>query len=397
MANFDALNLSVFWSCVAVVAYAYLGYPVLIWCLSRVLGRPPRPVVRGDEDLPTVSLLIAAKDEEAVIARRLGNALAMDYPADKLEILVGSDGSTDRTAEIIRRFSDRGVRLLEFDRNRGKASTLNDLANEARGEILLMSDANTNTDPGAARKIVRWFDAPRVGAVVGRLVLVDSQDHTNVDGMYWRYETHLKRCESRLDAVLGANGAIYAIRKALYEPLPARTIIDDFVIPLRAKLRTGCSIVYEPEAIAVEETSPGIGPEFWRRVRIGAGNYQALGLIGRLLHPRHGWLGFALLSHKVARWLCPFFLIGAMVSSLFLWNRPFFRAFVIALIAVTVAATYSAVVPARHKALRPLRLVAMFGAMNVALMIGFWRGFTGRQQGAWRRTLRVDETEKAVP
>lgn len=239
--------------------------------------------------------------------------------------------------------------------------------------------------------MARWFGDPEVGAVVGRLVLVDPATGRNADGLYWKYETFLKRCEGRLGALLGANGAIYAIRRSLYEPIPPSTIVDDFVIPLLAKQRTGCGIVYDCEAIAVEESAPGVGDEFHRRARIGAGGYQAIGMLWRLLDPRRGWVAFAFLSHKVLRWLCPFFLIGAFVANLALVGRPLYRGLLVAQVAFYAVAAATALVPARVRFLRPLRLTTMFASMNAALLVGFWRWLRGRQRAAWKRTARVGE------
>ncbi len=362
--------------------------------LARLYGRKPRrsPLGLVDDSCPAVSLLIlAAFNEESVIAERLLNALAMDYPPEKFEVIVGTDGCSDRTAEIVRGFADSGVRLLEFRGNRGKASVLNDAVAQARGEIVLMSDANTQIEPRAALNLARWFADPEVGSVVGRLVLVDPVTGRNADGLYWKYETFLKKCEARLGALLGANGAIYAIRRDLYAPIPAGTIVDDFVIPLLAKQRTGCRIVYDPEAEAVEETAPSVGAEFHRRARIGAGGYQSVGMLWRLLDPRRGWVAFAFLSHKVLRWLCPFFLIGALAANVALADRPPYRVLLVAQAAFYALAVLMAFVPAGARILRPLRLATMFVSMNAALFVGFWRWLLGRQRGAWRRTERLAE------
>src|SRR5205823_14619527 len=150
-------------------------------------------------------------------------------------------------------YAGRGIRLLDYSERQGKAAVLNSAFAELSGEIVLLSDANTQTDPAALRKIVRWFRQPAVGVVCGRLVLTDPRTGRNVDSLYWRYETFLKRCEGRLGALLGANGGIYAIRKAFFTPIPAGTVLDDFIIPLLAKLRTGCTILYDDEAVAQEE------------------------------------------------------------------------------------------------------------------------------------------------
>jgi cellulose synthase/poly-beta-1,6-N-acetylglucosamine synthase-like glycosyltransferase len=385
-----------FWTCLALVVYAYAGYPILVWAFARAFGRRADPPAPADDELPTLSLVLAAYNEEAVIEDRLRNALALDYPSGKLEIVVGSDGSTDRTAEIVRGFADRGVRLLDYPRNRGKASVLNSATAEARGEILLMSDANTDIDRSAARRLARWFRDPGVDSVVGRLVLVDPATGRNADGLYWKYETFLKRCEGRLGALLGANGAIYALRRDLYTPIPAGTIVDDFVIPLLVKLRTGGRIVFDDEAFAVEETPPDVGSEFHRRSRIGAGGFQSVGMLWRLLDPRRGWVAFSFLSHKILRWLGPFFLIAVLVSNLLLCGRPFFRAALLVQAGFYATALLMAYVPSRSRWLRPLRLVTMFTGMNVALLVGFWRWLRGSQKAAWRRTVRVGEAGEAA-
>ena len=392
----DNFAIACFWWTAALVLYAYVIYAVLIWLLSLAFGRTRVAPPSSDIDLPTTSLILAAYNEDVVIFERIENALVMDYPREKCQIIVGSDGCTDRTADIVRGFAGQGVTLLEFAQNRGKASVLNDAVAGATGEILLMSDANTRVDAEAARRLVRWFRDPEVGTVVGRLVLVDPETRRNADGLYWKYETFLKRCEGRLGALLGANGAIYAIRRSLYEPIPPGTIVDDFVIPLLAKQRTGCEIIYECDAVAVEETPPDVGSEFHRRARIGAGGYQSMGMLWRLLDPRRGWVSFAFFSHKVLRWFCPFFLIVCLAANVALVGHPAYRAILIVHLAFYAIALLLAFVPARVKVLRPLRLTTMFVSMNAALLVGFFRWAGGRQRGTWRRTARVGETGEAA-
>jgi cellulose synthase/poly-beta-1,6-N-acetylglucosamine synthase-like glycosyltransferase len=380
----------IFWGCVAAVGYAYLAYPAVIFCLSRFFGRERAAESLRDDQVSFISLLIAAHNEEAVIEQRILNALAMDYPAAKLEIVIASDGSDDNTAAIVRRFSNR-VRLLDYAQRRGKAATLNAAMQQVRGEIILLSDANTSIDPAAARKLVRWFADARVGAVCGKLVLVDPISGANVDSLYWRYETFLKRCEGRLGALLGSNGAIYAIRRESFVPIPPQTIVDDFCIPLLIKLRTNGSIVYDESAIAEEESAQHVREEFRRRVRIGAGGFQAIGMLWPLLDPRNGWIAFTFWSHKIMRWVCPFFLIGALACCAMLAiGFPIYRWALIVQIVFYAGATIVGFVP-RLRVPRVLRLCPMFTSMNAALFLGFFRWLTGGQKGVWRRT------ERAVP
>ena len=389
----------IFWACAALIAYAYVLYPAIIWLFSRWFGRlPVAPKVR-DADLPTATLLIAAYNEESVIGERLDNALAADYPGDKLRIVVASDGSADRTAEIVAGFAGRGVRLLDYKARRGKSTVLNSAMSEVDTDIVLLSDANTHIDPDAPRKLARWLRDPTIRAVCGRLILTDPATGSNADGVYWKYETFLKKCESRLGALLGANGAIYAIRRADYMPIPGNTIVDDFVIPLLAKMRHGGRIVYDAEAVAREETAADVAGEFKRRTRIGAGGFQAVALLWRLLDVRYGWVSFAFLSHKILRWLCPFFMLGMLLTSAALAaaGSRFFLAALVAQAVLYLAWPLSRYLPRPLARFAPLRVANMFTAMNLALLVGFGRWVRGRQKGAWERTVRVGELPADQP
>lgn len=344
---------------------------------------------RTQGECPLVSLLIVAHNEEDVIEERIRNALATDYPSDRLEIVIALDGCTDGTSSIVQQYQSQGVRLLDFPRRRGKSTTLNDAFEDLKGQIVVLSDANTEIDPRAVRRLLRWFSDPKVGVVCGRLVLIDPITARNADSLYWKYETFIKRCEGQLGALLGANGAIYAIRKDLFQRIPNKTLIDDFVIPLLAKLNSGCPIIYEPTAVAHEETPADVRSEFRRRTRIGAGGFQSIGMLWRLLDPRQGWVALSFLSHKVLRWLCPFFMIGAFVSNLWLLESPFYRLVLMSQLGFYLVSGLAAFLPPSIKFLKPLRLATMFTSMNLALFVGFWRWLIGRQTGTWARTSRV--------
>jgi cellulose synthase/poly-beta-1,6-N-acetylglucosamine synthase-like glycosyltransferase len=386
----------VLWISAALVVYSYLGYPLLIRLLAGLFGRPTEQPPVPDADLPSVSLLIAAYNEAAVIEERIRNALAMDYPANRREIVVASDGCSDATPTIVRRYADQGIRLLDYPERRGKATVLNAAFTELKGDIVLLSDANTNYDPSAARCLVRWFRDPKVGAVCGRLVLTDPETGRNADSLYWKYETFLKLCEGRLGALLGANGAIYALRRDQYVPIPGGTLVDDFVIPLLAKLRTGCAIIYDREAVAREETPAWVGAEFHRRSRIGAGGFQSVGMLWGLLDPRRGWVAFTFFSHKILRWLCPFFLLAMLLSNCFLLAQRFYWVVLGGQVAFYALSAAAAFVPARYKLLKPLRLTTLFTGMNLALLVGFGRWLRGIRKGAWRRTERTTVSEPEV-
>jgi len=386
---------AIFWVCVVAVGYAYAIYPALIYSLSRCFGRRPSPPPMDDSALPSVSLLIAAHNEEAVIQRRIENALDLEYPNDRLQIVVASDGSDDGTVAIARAYAGR-VSVLDNPIRRGKASTLNAAMEHLTGRIVLLSDANTAIEPAALRNLVRWFADAEVGAVCGRLILVDPARGGNVDGLYSRYETFLKKCEGRLGALLGSNGAIYCIRRELFVPIPAATIVDDIVIPLLARLRHGCSIIYDPAAIGWEETPAQMRQEFRRRVRIGAGGFQTMAMIPTLLDPRRGWIAFTFFSHKVMRWLCPFFMCGALASAALVSGETFYRGALLGQIGFYSVSLTIGLIPTRSRLLKPLRLATMFTSMNAALLVGFFKWARGGQSGVWRRTERVTTLRKAA-
>lgn len=386
----------IFWLSAALVVYAYLGYPMLIWCAARLRAGSAVTAAADDDGLPSASLLIAAHNEADVIESRLRNALALDYPADKLEIVVASDGSSDGTCEIVRRFAGSRVRLLDFTQRRGKTAVLNDAVRQLRGELILFSDANTMWNRDTARRLARWFSEARVGMVCGRLVLTDPATGDNVDSLYWRYETFLKTQEGRLGAVLGANGAVYAMRHSLWRPVANDTIVDDLVIPLTAYLESGCRMVYDAGAVAHEETPARLTAEFGRRARIGAGGLQAICRLARLAHPRHGWLALAFVSHKLLRWFAPFCLLAAFATNAMLVGETAFKALFAGQLAFYFAAGVGSFTAGRHPACRLLRAATLFTSMNLALLVGYGRWLSGRQGGVWRRTARPSVPKEAA-
>jgi cellulose synthase/poly-beta-1,6-N-acetylglucosamine synthase-like glycosyltransferase len=378
--------------CATVIVYHYALYPLIAWCLARALGRHAEaPAPQPDDRLPSVALLIAAHNEQAIIRPRIDNALDLDYPPRKLQIVIGSDGSTDRTAEIVRDVRDPRVRLLDYRQRRGKASVLNSALAELTSDVVVFSDANTFFDPQAVRKLVRWLDDPSVGSVCGRLVLTDPKTGGNADGLYWRYETFIKRCEGALGALPGANGAIYAIRREHYVPLSPQTMVDDLAIPLLARLRDERAIVYDGEAIAFEESAPEVASEFRRRARIGAGGWQAVRGFWPLLDPRRGWIALTFFSHKVLRWICPLALAGLLLCAAALCRHEMYRWLLAAQLLFYAASLLVMAAPSRLRLPKLLRLAGMFTSMNAALFLGLMRGMSRRQEGVWARTPRAAE------
>ena len=338
-------------------------------------------------------MVIAAYREESVIFDRLTNATQLDYPTDRLEILIGCDGDEDLTGDLVSNFEDSRVRLVQYPQRRGKASVLNDTVPQAMGDIIVFSDANTNMSSDALKKLVRHFVDPEVGGVCGQLVLTDPSTGKNVDGVYWRFENFLKRNEARLGALLGVNGAIYAIRRELFSEIPSNTIVDDFLIGMRIHLRDR-KLIYEPDAKAFEETAPSILGEYHRRVRIGAGNIQSLQWLHPLLNPKRGSLALTFFSHKVMRWLCPILMLIALVTNVLLVGELFYGRILGLQILFYAAAMIGFKISPGGGWKKPARLPAMFVAMNAALLMGVFRLVGTTQSGTWKRTERLPEAEQ---
>ncbi len=387
-----------FWVASVLCIYTYFGYPLLLFVASSIVqsARDFRFLFRRatrrvspveDGELPLVSVVIPAHNEEAAIGTKIENTLALDYPRDKLEIIIGSDGSDDGTNGIVASFADRGVLLAAYPERRGKPSVINDTVARATGEVVVISDATTMIERDALRKIVRHFRDPRVGAVNGELRFVSPDKGYRGEGLYWRYEVMLKFMENRLGVVLGSSGALCAVRRSAYRPIPANCICDDFLITLNVLIDRRRA-VYDPEAQSTEETAASVAMESSRRARIGAGNFQALAWSLRLLNPLRGWVALCYLSHKVFKWVTWVFLLVALVPNAALVARPFYWALFVAQLGFYGIAVLGAVrwrIPALSAA---GRIAYYFLAMHFALFQGFVRYVRGAQRVAWQREHR---------
>lgn len=318
--NADATHtaaLWAFWLSLAALAAAYAGYPLFLILIDPLRLRR-RPAIGNEPHEPSVTLLIPARNEAAHIQNKIANALSLDYPSDKLEILAIDDASEDDTAALAGEAAagDARVRVVRREKSCGKAGALNEGVARARGEIVVFSDADSAIGPQSLRYLVQPFVNPIVGCVAGRY-FPGGATGRNADGLglYWHYENYIRRKESQVGGMLGASGALFAIRRSLYEPLGPGLINDDFVIPMRITA-AGYRALYEPRATAIEDESKNETLEFGRRVRIMAGNWQHLWLFrGMLLRPRLWRTALQVLWHKGLRVLSPFFLIVAMVSN----------------------------------------------------------------------------------
>ncbi len=387
----------IFWLSVALVAYSYAAYPILLLIVSgiqqtlrdtRYLWRRRERRSEEAKQWPKVSIIIAAYNEQQCLQQRIDNLLQLSYPKDKLTIHIGSDGSTDATARILMAVQAANFKAHIFEQNRGKINVLNDLVSFTDDPIIVMSDANTHFETDAIENLVKHFDREEVGAVCGELHLVDSESADNKDGIYWRYEQMLKFHESRIGALLGANGAIYAIAKPLYQALPSNTIVDDFMIVMNVS-KQGKQVLYEPNAVAYEEVAPSLQDEEQRRVRIGTGNYQAFTRCLWALNPLRGARCFAYISHKVLRWFTPHCMLLAFFSNLLLSAKPAYVGLLVVQLLVYTLAMWG-----KRRSLRgenlpsSLAFLTFFVSMNLALMKGFYSFLFKNVQGTWQRTSR---------
>jgi cellulose synthase/poly-beta-1,6-N-acetylglucosamine synthase-like glycosyltransferase len=356
--------------------------------LLLALAKPFRRDVYRAELLPDVCLLIAANDEAAVIGAKIQNSLDLDYPADKLKVLIASDGSVDGTNSIVASCSDPRVQLLAFPERRGKISSINDAIEHIDAEIVVFSDANTFLEKDAIRQLVANFADPAVGAVSGdvaltgpRALLAGSED------LYYWYERALQRLESRLGSMIGVDGALYAIRRRLFVAPPADTILDDMAIPLGI-IRAGYRVILEPRALAREAGSETAVEEFARKARVIAGAVQFLLRHDGSVPTTNVQILISLISHKALRWLSPWFGALAFLASLRLaFYSPVFAALASMHVLILVLGLFGCSPVIRRWA--PVALAHYFCLVQTAAIFGFVRGLAGRQATTWRRFARV--------
>ncbi len=386
-----------FWIAAVVVGYSYAGYGVVISALARLRPRPHlvRPVTAK------VSLVIAAYNEEEVIREKIINSLCQTYPREELEIIVVSDGSTDETPAIVQEYREEGVVSLYHPARLGKAAAVERAVEQARGDILVFSDANSMYTPDTIEKLVRNFADPQVGCVAGekRIRSYDGNSVGREAGLYWRYESYLKRMDSRVNSVVGAAGEIFALRRALFQPAEPDSIIEDFVMSMRVAA-AGHRVVYEPSAISIEEGPASVADEFERRARISAGGFQSIVRLRGLLVSRHHLLAFQYLSHRVLRWaVVPFLLPLLLVCNVVLAGEPLYQGLLtLQLLLIGLAVAGCVLETLGVGSFRPAHVPFYFYMLNVAALLGFYRYVGRRQKVTWKRTGRasVEREETAL-
>jgi cellulose synthase/poly-beta-1,6-N-acetylglucosamine synthase-like glycosyltransferase len=375
----------VFWGLVGLVIYAYLGYPALLWLTVRLSRqRSPSPVSMDPGALPRVSILLPAHNEARWLPRRLENLLALRYPSELVEILVGSDGSTDATTEVARSFGGKGVRLVESEARCGKTALLNRMVTLASGDIIVYTDANALFLPETLERLVAPFVSPRVGCVVGELVYVN-QEAPRVragEGLYWRFETAIKEMEGQFGGTVVGTGAVYAMRRSLCTQLPAE-ISDDALNPLLV-LAAGYEVIVEPRAQAFERAATSLREEFQRKARMVTRQLGAHAQVRFFLRPLRLVLAVRLASHKLLRWLAPVFVAAALVVNLALMDHWFHRAVLAMALTGALAFVWGARA-VRSQGVVPsgLRFWVYFCVVNAAAVKGIADFLRGRQRATW--------------
>ena len=371
-----------YWVLLFLLVHCYVLFPVTLPFVSEIFKRKGSKA-EGGEELPKVSILISAYNEEAVIERKIQNLLELDYPKEKLEILIGDDGSADRTAEIVERYKDQGITLVRAPQNAGKAAMLNRLHKHATGDILLFCDANTILFPNVVRKLIDPFKDKKNGCACGHLILTDKSGSElgRGESAYWDLESEIKKFEGMMDLLIGGNGALYAIRRELYTDLPTKkSVMDDFFVTTKI-LQKGYYSTFISSAIGTEQTSKETTGEYRRKVRIGRANFNYLLSYLPLLNPFRPLRCYLFFSHKILRWFSPhIFILLLLVNIPLAWYYNPYRISLGIIIALLLTGLFK-IIPGAY----------YFLSMNMAMLKGFVLSFGKEKSGGWAREARSDE------
>ena len=379
---FELIKIA-FWVSVAALVYVYVGYPLCLAVISMFRRRRP---AEPDYE-PRITVMIAAHNEEAGIEQKIQQTLALDYPADKFDILVVSDGSTDRTDELVSRIAatDARVRLLRTRERRGKTNAQNEGIEKCTGDVVVFSDATTVYHPKALRYLAANYINENVGAASGRYQYFDptGDSPTGLGTIaFWNYENFIKTMQSRIATISGCCGCIYSVRRKLYTAL-ADDVISDLVQPLYV-IKQGYRVAFEDRALAYEETTSSSEEEFRMRVRVVTRGMRGILSVPDVLNPfRRPWLAFQLLSHKVMRWLVPLFLVVAFLTSAALWGSPLYRWIFLLQAGFYAWAALIAIVPPIAK-IKALAIPLYFCTVNAAAVVSMVQLIRGQRYVVWQ-------------
>ncbi|MCF0068948.1 glycosyltransferase family 2 protein [Dyadobacter sp. CY261] len=383
-----------FWLSLFIVFYTFLGYGILLYVLVRIRrafkGKRLAPGL--DQDFPTLTLVIAAYNEESIIEEKIANTLGLSYPAEKLKLVFVTDGSSDRTPELVARYPQ--IKLMHTPLRSGKILAMHRAMDEVDTEVVVFTDANTFMNKDALLLIARHYADSRVGAVSGeKRVMQDAlSDATAGEGFYWKYESTLKKWDSELYSVVGAAGELFSVRRSLYRSVQPDTILDDFMISMQIAEK-GYRIVYEPDAYASELSSENIKEELKRKVRIAAGGIQSILRLKKLMNPFHDpLLSFQYISHRVLRWtVTPFMMILALVLNIVIVARSggvLYQLLLLGQVVFYVLALSGWVLERQKIKVKALFVPYYFCMMNYAVLAGIKRYLKGSQSAAWEKAKR---------
>lgn len=374
-----------FFISIFLIVYTYFIYPIFLILILHFRGNKTKNIACTTNCEKSVSILFSAYNEEKRIEEKLKNFLTLDYR--DVELIIGSDGSTDKTNGIVKEYANEQIKLFIFKKREGKANTLNKLVSDANGEILVFTDANTIFDRNALGELVKHFEDEKVGCVSGELILEAPNENPGATGetFYWKYERYIKKNEGRLGALIGANGGIYAIKRELFKIFPSdKVIMEDLLLSLRI-LRKRFKVIYEPKAIGYEKSSRSMKDEFIRKVRIIAGDLNAVYHVKNLLLPHYGLIAFNLWSHKIIRWSVPFLLIVTLSSNILLLDRYFYKLTFMFQLLIFLFIILGFILDRLNKKNKFLTIFYYFGSMNLAILVGVYRWLTNTQKVAWER------------
>lgn len=388
------------WISIFLVVYSYIGYALLVWIYLRIT----RKKTGNNDNLPQtgfeppVSLIVAVYNEEIVIKSKIENCISLDYPSHKVKLIFVADGSTDKTAEIIRQYPE--IELLYKNERQGKVAAINRAMATVTTDFVIFCDANTFLNKQAIKEIIKHYTNDKIGAVSGEKKVVTpaakEKPTKEGEGLYWKYESKLKKIDSDFYSVVGAAGELFSIRTKLFEPVPANVLLDDFIISMNI-CKKGYRVKYEPKAYAMEAPSLTMKDEQKRKIRISAGGFQSIIMLGSLLNVfKYGKLSFIYISHRVSRWaICPVLLPFIFISSFILFQfsgepkNPVYIALFFVQIAFYGTALLGWIFSIRGIKNNPFYVPYYFVFMNVALYIGFYKFLCNRQTVLWEKAKRI--------
>lgn len=388
----------IFWVSLIIIVYNYILYGLLLSIFIFIRKKfKSFELPKISDNLPDLTLIVAIYNEEQILEKKISNTLSLKYPENKFNILFVTDGSSDRSNDIIKKYPR--IKLVFKNERRGKVAAINHAMNSVKSELVVFCDANTFLNNDCLLHLARHYINPKVGAVAGEKKVIDPSEQQDVagagEGLYWKYESFLKKLDSKFYTVVGAAGELFSMRTNLYKPVEEFVLLDDFIISLRI-CQMGYRVLYEPNATAIETSSASLAEEKKRKIRIGAGGFQSIWMLRDLLNIfKYGKLSFQFISHRVLRWaVCPFMLPIIFISNLFicLYQESFFYIFLFTIqVLFYVAALAGYILSVKRSKITIFYVPFYFVFMNICIYLGLIRYLGGKQSVLWDKAVRKPE------